>query len=584
MNSSHLVCRGFHFALIAWASIGLWSPSAITYGDDRITPIKSVGNADHLWIYRTVPDANSKHPGVTFAYGQSLDSGLRFRGFRGGEFGGYIAASAIRGDNLHVFYRDGSHYRLRFVQRVASELPRDDDFPELTAPGDVVPLAVYGDTESDAVYAIVATRSVLDLPLHIQPANEASTDVTTNGQQVQKPIATAASVIDMDQPPPLHSLVRYHRGAWQFVTLCPVELESASFHRLAAGRDSFAILFASSEDDSNLKLSFGTLNGWQPPARGPNISPSNVIGFLNNRKVYTVVSIERTDDTIPPIVKAHQWLDGVWKAGEPFQFDLQESQTVGTEIAATRYGEDIALAFEATSEGSTSVWSGVWPPSGGAPSIESAEVTPLRQKSAGSAASQNVSIAIAIMLSALLFVVFVRRTPSLFVEMETPPGYTLAGFGKRASAFSIDLFVVALVAVPLFVTPWITANFTPGDDFQRELSYLLETDPNAAFAPWAKVLLLFVAYSMAMELAFRATIGKLALGLQVCSTSGKPCSSLSVIVRNLLRFELYYKGSFLPLAMLVILTRNHQRLGDLVAGTLVVERQKTAPTPQNDSQ
>ncbi len=564
--------QSWAFTAVAFIAISIHLSSAAA--EDRITPLGAIGNEDNVWVYRTVPAAKADDSRVTFTYGQSFDSGLRFRVFQGDGFRGYIAACAIRGNNLHVFYRDGSHYRLRYVQRTVSEPPRDNDFRELTAPGDVVPMAVYGDTDADAVYAIVPTRSVMKLPLHVQPLTDQTIDATTNGETTRVPRVTAASVIDSSQTQSLHSLVRYHHAEWQFVTLCPGEIESAANMWLATENDTFAILFAPAVSKNSLRLSVGTIDSWQPATNGPSVDPSGVIGFFCNRNVFTAITQKSEVESAPPIIEAHQWLDGVWKPGDGMEFNLDPTHKFGDEVTASRYGQGVVLAYELKTEDSTRVWTGVWPVAGGAPLVEPAEVPALNQDSNLSSSSQRISIGIAVLLSALLFVVFVRRTPSLFVEMETPSGYALAGSWKRLMAFSIDLFVVALIAFPLFVAPWMTANFSPGDDIQRELSFLMEYDQNAAFAPWTKSLLLFVVYAAAMEIACRATIGKLILGLRVCSTTGNQCSPLAIVIRNCLRFELYYKLSFLPLAMLIILTRNHQRLGDLVAGTLVIERQK----------
>ena len=308
------------------------------------------------------------------------------------------------------------------------------------------------------------------------------------------------------------------------------------------------------------------------------IVPAGVLNFFYDQSVCTLLANEGADTSTIPDVRSYKWLDGVWKPGERMELSVDPSLEFGGSVAAGLFGREAVLAYELKSEGTSGVWAGVWPMAGGTPTAEPTEVRPLSQNSSSSTSSEITSIAIAVILSVLLFIVFVRRTPSLFVEMETPKGYVLAGTGKRMLAFAVDLIAISIVAFPLFITPWITANLIPGEDIQREFSYLLEIDPNAAYEPWTKCLLLYVVYSASMELACRATIGKLVVGLRVCSTTGSRGTSLAIIVRNCLRFELYYKMSFLPLAMLVILTRNHQRLGDLVAGTLVVEAVKKEQT------
>lgn len=61
-------------------------------------------------------------------------------------------------------------------------------------------------------------------------------------------------------------------------------------------------------------------------------------------------------------------------------------------------------------------------------------------------------------------------------------------------------------------------------------------------------------------------------GCRVTSEDGGPCSLGAIIVRNVLRcVEFFPRFGFVPMLILVFLTRNRQRLGDLVARSVVVE-------------
>jgi uncharacterized RDD family membrane protein YckC len=74
------------------------------------------------------------------------------------------------------------------------------------------------------------------------------------------------------------------------------------------------------------------------------------------------------------------------------------------------------------------------------------------------------------------------------------------------------------------------------------------------------------------------TPGKRAFGLRVVQTDGQPVGLGPVLLRNLLRpfdVALVLVGAFL-----ILFTRRRQRLGDLVAGTIVVRQPKMAqPSP-----
>jgi len=87
-------------------------------------------------------------------------------------------------------------------------------------------------------------------------------------------------------------------------------------------------------------------------------------------------------------------------------------------------------------------------------------------------------------------------------------------------------------------------------------------------------------YPVVFEIHSGATPGKKAMGLVVVNDNGTPITLAASLIRNLLRV-----ADFLPLLygvglISMLINRNYQRLGDMVAGTLVVyrERDKTDVT------
>jgi uncharacterized RDD family membrane protein YckC len=85
-------------------------------------------------------------------------------------------------------------------------------------------------------------------------------------------------------------------------------------------------------------------------------------------------------------------------------------------------------------------------------------------------------------------------------------------------------------------------------------------------------LLVLVAFSY-FEGRFGKTPGKWILGLRVLGTDLQPCGFWRALLRNLLTFVDGFL-SFLVGALLVALTENWQRLGDLAARTIVVADEK----------
>ena len=179
-----------------------------------------------------------------------------------------------------------------------------------------------------------------------------------------------------------------------------------------------------------------------------------------------------------------------------------------------------------------------------------------------------------------------RRTTVL-----TPEGVELrvemAERGERAGAFLIDaLFIVGAVLVLVFGTIWLTALL----------------DAYAVAFGLVAFFLIRTFYFSFFELIWRGrTPGKRLLGLRVIDRAGGPLRPSSVVVRNLVR-ELEV---FLPLSLLAaptsegeqgilhlllltwvgifmlmpLFNRQGLRIGDMVAGTLVVASPKAALLP-----
>jgi uncharacterized RDD family membrane protein YckC len=76
---------------------------------------------------------------------------------------------------------------------------------------------------------------------------------------------------------------------------------------------------------------------------------------------------------------------------------------------------------------------------------------------------------------------------------------------------------------------------------------------------------------LVMELLTGRTVGKVLTGTRLLAETGTRPASWQILVRNALRL-LELVPQFWILGLLVLLSRNRQRLGDIFARTLVVRR------------
>jgi uncharacterized RDD family membrane protein YckC len=92
--------------------------------------------------------------------------------------------------------------------------------------------------------------------------------------------------------------------------------------------------------------------------------------------------------------------------------------------------------------------------------------------------------------------------------------------------------------------------------------------------------LLLFAYPAGFETLWRGrTPGKAALGLRVVTVEGAPVRFRHAAIRAILGLVDKYALSAVPGVLALLLTRRNQRLGDLVAGTLVLRERTGAAAP-----
>jgi uncharacterized RDD family membrane protein YckC len=166
------------------------------------------------------------------------------------------------------------------------------------------------------------------------------------------------------------------------------------------------------------------------------------------------------------------------------------------------------------------------------------------------------------------------------IAIETPEHivfrYKVAGPARRFFAYLID---VVLCYVVLFFIAAVVLLAAAGED-----GIAGAFEGTAGLGVGLFLVLLFVVqwvYFVVLEGIWGTTPGKRALGLRVVTTTGRPIDFRAAALRNILR-----AADSLPLAQLaglvsvvglvtMALTRRFQRLGDLVAGTMVIVPQQT---------
>jgi uncharacterized RDD family membrane protein YckC len=152
--------------------------------------------------------------------------------------------------------------------------------------------------------------------------------------------------------------------------------------------------------------------------------------------------------------------------------------------------------------------------------------------------------------------------PPPVVGVRAISGTQVARLGDRMIAVVLD---TVLVAAAFAVAGMWAAKRWGG---VTEGGFSLTQKP-ALFAIGAALFFGFV-YTFLLEGAFGATLGKAMTGVQVRMTHGGKCTMGASLVRNLLRIVDALAG-YLVGFVIAIFSKQRQRLGDRVAGTVVVE-------------
>jgi uncharacterized RDD family membrane protein YckC len=171
------------------------------------------------------------------------------------------------------------------------------------------------------------------------------------------------------------------------------------------------------------------------------------------------------------------------------------------------------------------------------------------------------------------------------VAIETPEHivfrHRVAGPSRRFLAYLLDLIICYTAFLVIAFIVLLVAIGTAAATNAAE----------SAIAAGIGVLLVVIfaiqwVYFAVLEAWKGRTPGKMALGLRVVSTSGRPIGFRAAALRNVLRaadaLPLTYTAGLLSIAGLASMstTRRFQRLGDLVAGTIVIVPERaTAAAP-----
>lgn len=158
------------------------------------------------------------------------------------------------------------------------------------------------------------------------------------------------------------------------------------------------------------------------------------------------------------------------------------------------------------------------------------------------------------------------------IKITTPENieveYTLAGLGSRTGAALIDTLIQNVMILILVISVLIIGYFSPGF-WEEHYGWII----GGIILVYA---LISFGYFIAMELSMNGmTPGKKVFKIRTIRNNGQPITLKHSALRNLFRVFIDVFGVGV---VLIFFTKQHKRIGDFVASTIVVsEENKTRP-------
>lgn len=147
--------------------------------------------------------------------------------------------------------------------------------------------------------------------------------------------------------------------------------------------------------------------------------------------------------------------------------------------------------------------------------------------------------------------------------------FDTGGAGSRVLAELIDLTlqVTALIVLAIAMSA-VVSSVAPSLSWVAVVVFLV-----AGF-------LVLIGYPVGMETLWNGrTLGKAALGLRVVTVEGGPIRFRHAAIRGIIGLGELWALSGIPALVCIILSKRNQRLGDMVAGTLVLRERLASKRP-----
>lgn len=505
---------------------------------------------------------------------------------------GSITRRAVAGENLHVFYGPGSSNAAAVHMRYT----RGGEVRETRLPGHVLPAAIAGTMEDQrpVLWAVVAGPTAHDVAVQWEREAARRHPETTAAPEVPDPAQINAGAELRAADPPesdgSYHLIRYEAGFWR--PGFPAPAASAASRRVwlcVFGREQH-FFWQRNSNEAEIEHAWHDGEQWHEGGTIRLSSPPEEILVTEINRQVVLAAFIAADADEP------RWLceSAIWHASsndaeagqssQPVQLRDQEGgvNTVPAGASLGAFGDSVVLFWMGQEHPEV----GFWSPSGGRPTRPAQSVRLPRPGARDRPSTGVREFATTLIVVALLLLVFWRRHERIALPVELPEGVRIAGTGKRALAALLDAAPALAIALMVWhdpVLPYLRALWSGIHAGRSDELELLETPLELAWAWWT-FRVIYVGYCWILEALRGTTPGKQLLGCRVIAESLEQPNPVQIGIRNVSRLlELEPMLQIWPFLLVVFFTRNRQRIGDLLARTIVVEGAAALPPETEDA-
>lgn len=563
--------------LAALAATG--TPTVAARAEQAIAQLHASGGERVLWLVTGIREPGAQTLLQWFSYLDTPDNSPRAAPVSPQL--GRIARVATVQDAIHVFFADGVHY----------SYSKSGDRRELRLPESAVPAAIAGTPSGrpPLLWALVTSHTAgrVEAEWLEQQRRQASRPVTRESGRT--PAGSSLPVIQEPKPTTQslggYCLVRYDGLGWRSGFDAAPEFTTPARVWLCAYEDRQILLWQTDANSNEIFSSWRFDDRWQ----------SNEILKLPEAPLAAFAMAGVNDTLFAAIIRERIGTGGlrcwVWRMSPPSTGMRGEWLAVSSPIlddgkplemdagaAVAALGDYLAVVRPAGNKAEVGLWS-LKDGKSAKPFVD----IPTRQGEPKPRSSyRNLADVIIIgVLMVVVLLIFRRRHEHTVAPAMLPAEVIVANLGKRAVAAAIDMLPA------MILVGWLW--HTPISDFWDDISAigLVGRFPNDIPVPhalfWAGLAfrLIYAAYSLVFELLWSATPGKRLMRFSVVTESLDRPSRLQVLARNLTR-PLELEPAMIFFLAIVFLTPYRQRIGDLLARTVVIEG--TAPDKTNNQE